>query len=643
MERWDIQDAEFKVRLCRQVKDELYPWWNTAAHYWNNDFKGERAYDPEVLLSRKTIDRWGVDNLIPYAMRVREANIMTQPLSIKIDPYGASDDMLMIQTANGLDDLIHYFENRPEANKNTREVIRRAALFNAVMEYDWYDIDEFKEGPKVRVIPHNDIFMDINAIGDFNEVNGPRWCAVRFRITDDEAELMFPGVELVKGTRSEKSDEAYKTNRYDDRAEIYEWFGIDESRRQIPDAKAEATVLSQLNQLFSGGDINPENDEDHDFAIKYVKAWLIMEAEDTVGGKFDGEDAYAEAQRALVDAGMGNVAQVAAHMVTIHQAFIDEGIEGGTEPVYPGSIYRAVFQKGQAEPIEGPELYDYAHNQLPVSFYRSHAGSRRLFTKGIMTEVLTLQAELEWWEKARMDITNIAGRPPMAIPMDLMEKRLDKRGRGKLVAEIKKGFAVIWTSIANYQRGAQPAFIPMGGAFNLQVLNETIDEKRRRIFEIIGSTPVLRGEAPVGAEASGKRVQIQQAAAARPLNDALAMIEAPKQKRFERMVMNILQHASYELMESITGRERAGAIMQVREAFPGYRPIVKVDFGFGMPNDWYSKFQILSPFMMNGLIDPEDFSEILNLGVKLKAPPPAPVANPGQQAGTEAVQGAGIL
>jgi hypothetical protein len=171
------------------VKDELYPWWNAASHYWNNDFTGDRAYDPEVLLSRKTIDRWGIDNLIPYAMRVREANIMTQPLSIKIDPYGESGDMLMVAAANGLDDLIHYFENRPEANKNTREVVRRAALYNAVIEMDWYDIDKYKEGPKVRVIPHDDIFMDVNAIGDFNEVNGPRWCAVRYKLTDDESRV----------------------------------------------------------------------------------------------------------------------------------------------------------------------------------------------------------------------------------------------------------------------------------------------------------------------------------------------------------------------------------------------------------------------------------------------------------------------
>jgi hypothetical protein len=397
-----------------------------------------------------------------------------------------------------------------------------------------------------------------------------------------------------------------------------------------------------LNQLFAKQDIAPENDEDHDFAIKYSKAWLIKEAEDIIGTELEGEDNYRQAQNALVDAGMGNVAQVVDNMVQVHQAFIDDGMEGGTEPVYPGSIYRAVFQHGQDEPIEGPELYDYQHGQLPVSFYRAHVGSRRLFTKGIMTEVLTLQAELEWWEKARMDITNIAGRPPIAIPMDLLEKRMSKKDRKNLISDIKAGFAVIWTSVSNYQRGAQPAFIPMGGGFNLQVLNETIDEKRRRIFEIIGATAVTRGESPVGAEASGKRVQIQQAAAARPINDALALIETPKQKRFERMVMNILQYASYELMESITGRERAGAIMQVREAFPGYRPIVKVDFGFGMPTDWYSRMQILSPFMMNGLIDPEEFSEIMNLGVKLKAPPPAPVANPGQTAGMEAVQSPGI-
>jgi hypothetical protein len=52
MERWNAQNAQYQVHLCKQVKDELYPWWNAASHYWNNDFTGDRAYDPEVLLSR---------------------------------------------------------------------------------------------------------------------------------------------------------------------------------------------------------------------------------------------------------------------------------------------------------------------------------------------------------------------------------------------------------------------------------------------------------------------------------------------------------------------------------------------------------------------------------------------------------------
>ena len=134
MERWNKEDATYQIRLCGFVKDELFSWWKAAGHYWNNDFSGERAYDPEVLLSRKTIDRWGVDNIIPYAMRVREANIMTQPLAIKVDPYGAADDMVMVLAANGLNDCAHYFQNRPEADRRTREIVRRMTLFNAVAD-----------------------------------------------------------------------------------------------------------------------------------------------------------------------------------------------------------------------------------------------------------------------------------------------------------------------------------------------------------------------------------------------------------------------------------------------------------------------------------------------------------------------------
>lgn len=631
MEKLDMTKINFQLGLCRQVREELYPWWKAAQHYWNNDFTGDRSYDPEVLLSRKIIERWGIDNLIPFAMRTREANIMSQPLSVKIDPYGGSGDMLMQLCANGLDDMMHYFENRPEANKCTREVIRRAALFNAVAELDWYDQTEYKEGPKVRIIPHSDIYMDINALGDINEVNGPRWVAARYRLTDDEVENMFPGKELEKGTLSDTAETAFKQGEYDNRTEIYEWFGIDESVKQISDEKAEATILGQIQQVLQGGDIDPASNEDHDYAIKYARKWLVSEAEDTLEREFSGENMYVEAQNALAENGMGVLADLVDYIVTTHQEFIDAGIDGGTEPVHPGSIYRCVFQKGMTDFVVPPETYDYSHGQLPFSFYRAHAGSRRLLAKGIMTEVLILQAELEWWEKARMDITNIVGRPPMLIPLDLMKKRLDAHGRNKLVEEIKRGFAVIWTSVANYQRGAKPEFAQMGGGFNLAVLNDIINEKRRRIFEVIGSTDVLRGESPVGAEASGKRVQIQQAAAAKPLNDALAMIESPRQKRCERQAMNILQYASEELLISIAGQERAAAILQVREAFPGYRPIVNVDFGYGMPNDWYSRMQILSQFAMSGMMDMDEFAEIMNLGIKFK-PPPMP-QNQGTQAG----------
>jgi len=630
MERWNIENATFQVNLCRQVKDELYTWWNAAQHYWDSEWSGERAYDPEVLLSRKTIDRWGVDNIIPYAMQVREANIMAQPLSIKVEPYGDASDMTMLLCANGLDDLLHYFENRPESNRLTREVVRRMSLFNAVAEVDWYDTDKFKEGPKIRVIPHDDIFMDINAIGNFNEINGPRWCAVRYRLTDDEVENMFPGKVLEKGVSSRKQDESYREGYHDDRSEIYEWFGVDESRKQISDADAEASTLNQIAAVLNQSDPQIQQDDDHDFAIKYAQAWLMAQAEEATGQEF--EDYYT-AQTALAEMGAVSIVEAVVALTEVHQQFIDDGVNGGTEPVYPGSIYRAVFQHGQKDPIVAPELYGYAHGQIPVSFYRAHQGSRRLFSRGMMTQVLTLQAELEWWEKARMDITNIAGRPPMIVPIDLMAKRLDASGRKKLVEEIKRGFAVLWTSVANYQKNAQPAFATMGGGFNLAILNDIIDEKRQRMFEIMGATAITRGQAPLGAEASGKRVQIQQAAAARPLNDTLAMIESPRQKRCERMVMNMLQHTSYELMQSITGMQRAQAIMQVRESFPEYRPIVKVDFGHGMPTDWFSKYQIYLPMFMAGALTGEQFAEEMNLGIKLNDIPQAPAANPGQTAG----------
>lgn len=632
MERWNHSDAMYQLRLCRHVKDDLRTWWKAAQHYWDNDFVGERSYDPEVLLSRKVIERWGIDNIIPYAMRVREANIMVQPLTIRVEPYGASDDMLMVEAANGLDDMVHYFNNRPEANRGLREIIRRMSLFNAVAEVDWYSQDEFKEGPKIRVIPHHDIFMDINAIEGVNEINGPRWISLRYRLTPDEAELMFPGKSLDYGIKSEKANDAYEKQKYDDRAEIYEWFGIDESRKQISDADAEATVLNQLSTLMSGGDIDPHRDEDHEFAIKYAQAWVINEVQEMTGRKLDKETAYLDAINVMVDSGMGEVAQVVDYLVNTHQAFIDEGIDGGTEPVYPGSVYRVVFQHGIAEPVVEPEVLEYPHAQIPVSFYRAHCGTRRLFSKGFMTEVLTLQAELEWWEKAEIDLANIVCRPPMTMPIDLMDKNLDASGRKKLISDIKKGFHILWTRVANYQKGVQPEFVNVGGQQALAHCHLKIEQKRQRIFEIIGSTAVLRGESPVGAEASGKRVQIQQAAAARPLNDTLALIEAPRQKREERVVSNILHYASYEIMESVAGMQRAQAIMQVREAFPAYRPIVKVDFGFGAPTDWYSQKEIMDPIFFAGLMSGEEYSERLNLAFKIETPQPAPAQNPGQTA-----------
>ena len=75
--------------------------------------------------------------------------------------------------------------------------------------------------------------------------------------------------------------------------------------------------------------------------------------------------------------------------------------------------------------------------------------------------------------------------------------------------------------------------------------------------------------------------------------------------------------------------------MQVRENFPDYRPAVKVDFGYGMPTDWLSRYQILTPFAMAGQMDMDEYSEIMNLGVKLNAPPMP--ANQGTTAGMSQV------
>jgi len=625
MDNWTIDEAVYQINLSRKQKQPLLVWWQAAEQYFDNTILNTREFRPDKLISAKVKDRWGIDNLVPDSVRAYAAWVVASSFEVTVDPLGDRNDQIRFITARTILEQLEFYRKQPQFTQLIREIAIRTKLFNFVAQIDGWD--DKRDEPYSRLVTHNDIFLDPTAWGNVNESNGPRWVVVKYRLSADEVIGRYGSLEgLRKGiisrdevdtpTIQKGSEEAFR-NLY----EVYEWFGIDESEVTIPEEEMQAVVFEELKAVQMGAFTEPDPDTNHAQAIEYGDSILM----DTIQNQFPGvvidggtpDEEFRSMMEFLATVGNGQLADAYIQWRMSHQAFLDNGIPGGTRPKYPGYIYHVDFQVGAEGPLRGPEVCDYPHYQLPVSIYRSHMNTGGLFGLGAMAEVLSLQQKLEWWQKCEMDHAHYSARPPFIIDMDILDSRYRAPGGMQgLIKGIKEGFNII--RVRGVQRGNEPHFANVG-TFSVDV-RRIIDYIRYRIQQIIGPTQTMRGE--VSGEVSGKAFAMRQESAAKPTIDTLSIIEGPLQKHFERMALNILEFSPIEKIEEISGPEGAAAIEWVRENMPDFRCVVNVDLGTGMPTDWVSKAQWGMMAIQSGA-DPKLVGEWLKSPIPLGPPPGA--------------------
>lgn len=631
MDNFDLEKAYHQLQLSMSQKQKLIPVWRAAEDYFNNTIIPATEYDPSRLASRVGNARWGLSNLIPDAVRAYAAWVINSPFDIKVDAMGDKGDEIRYIAARALHEQIQYYKQRPQFIANIREIAIRQKLFNIVGHIDGWC--EKRGEPHSRLISHYDLFLDPTGWANINEPNGPRWAAVRYYLTQDQVETRYgPDVKLQKGimlgTDGEPRDEQ---RAWQDKYEIIEWYGIDETEIEIGEAEQRDAILAELEAVQNGQYTGPSDEIDHAYALKYGDWLMIGHAVAVTQRNEDEIETIKEALQVLTAAGAGETVDAYLVWRASHEALVEQGEIGGFRPKYPGYVYHCDFQMGQSDPVLGPETCDFPHYQIPLSIYRAHLTTRALFGYGPMSEVLSEQTDIEWWEKCLMDHSNYTARPPFMIDLDTLDPRYrTPKGMNQLVENLRRGHRIIWMrGTAGTQRagGMDPHFAKVG-SFSFDVMR-LIEYKRYRIMEVIGPTPVMRGQ--VSGEVSGKAFGMRQQAAARPIIDTLSLIEGPLQKHLERTLMNILEFSSIDKIEDISGPEGAGAIQWVRENIPDFNCVVKVDLGTGMPTDWHTRANMAIMFAQMGwLSDPQEVQEKLGLPWKLEIPPMPVAPGPGQ-------------
>jgi hypothetical protein len=632
MDNWTISEATRNIFFSKGQKAPLASWWNVSTRYFDNEILVSREFNPNYLITKR-FDRWGMDNIIPDAMRAWEAYLLAAPFDIQVGPMGDQSDPIRIRGSQILQEAVDYYRKQPQFRSTLREIGRRMKIYNAVAIHDFWD--DAYDRPGSRVVTHNDLFFDPAATAAFNEIDGPRWFAVRRMLTRDVAVGRY-GESAVEskmnkgvGEDDRKSIKAEAFAVMSQQYEIYEWFGIDESETTISDKETRMIALSELGQLFDGSLQELDPDVSHEKVIKHGDRFMIEKAVMQTPGQAAQIKTIDDALNRLSELGANTVVDSYSQWRQAHADALEQDGEGGTRPKYPGFVYHAEFQLGKDEPLIGPEAYECPHFQLPLSFFRSHQNAETLWGKGPMCEALALQSQIEWWEKARLDHATISGRPPLVIDEDLLSQEYKGKNREWWLETLQRGFRII------FSRGAQKAgdsskaiSFANPGTFSWDV-KTIIDYYRGRIQEIIGPVPVLRGQ--VGSEASGKQVQIRQESASRPISDTLSIIEAPMQKHIERMVQNILAYGQDEMFYEVSGPDAPQVIDFIRNEIPDFRCFVDVSLGQGIPTDWLSKQQLYMSLGQMGVYPWPFVMEQLRLP---KPPPPEmPPAQPGMPPG----------
>ena len=624
--------------------------WGATEKYYNGGILGSRDYDPTKLLTRK-VGQWGIDNIIPDAMRAYSAWVLSRPFQVAVSPMGDDGNPIRYLTANCIQKCMDYYKAQPDFRDDLRQIAIRMKLFNFVGQVDYWD--DLRKRPASRIIDHNDLFIDPTATNGVNLVGGPKFVSLRVLLTKDEAVNRYGESRVESMKTGLIIDHERDTNRenkpadsYDDLYEIIEWYGIDETHVRIEEARTQETALAEINAALAGNFQGPDPDIDHQQAIDYGDSLLVTYAGQYVGEPpaeiaKEGKDATALiswAANSLVDMGMGEMVQAYMTWRNAHQSFLDNGDAGGMEPKYPGYVYRAEFQyggneDGKDELLVEPETLEYPHFQIPVSIYRAHIGTEPgLLCYGPMAQIMPIQNKTEYWQKCQEDFAHYQSRPNMFVDIHALDKKQLTAigGLDKVVERIREGMYVFFT---NNQKGvnSEPHFANPGN-FSFQVL-QLLEYYRYRIQEIIGPTPIMRGEA--SGEASGKQVAIRQQSAAVPVNDVLNLIESPQQMVMYRMATNILAFGDIGEIAQIAGVEHAQAVQMIRDPespdhIPDFRMMVKVNLGNGFPTDHEFLINFGVSMMQLGLADPTEVGEKIQSPIKLRAPQPVMPGQPGQ-------------
>jgi hypothetical protein len=634
MKEFTVEAASSAIQDSRQEKSALRGLWSVSERYSVNMASSNMWEDYTKLIGKHYVG-WDNENLIPDAKRVWLSVVYNS--SMEIGAHASAYDPILNSIAEGTADYLRNFKKRPQFSRDLLELSDRMLVFNAVAQYDYWDPNGNHGRGNIgsRIISHSDFYCEPGTAAPINSPDGPRWVALRFYLTADEvtnrygeAKLkeMKPG-PLGDATNYNPSDADRLKYRY----EIIEWWGIDEERIPIPEDETRDAVDSQLGAVFSGqSDVAPDPNEDHDTALKLGEDYVINTVNDArTGLGLEPVGTIDEAKDSMYPLGMDLQLSEYDKWRDAHQQFITSGEDYGYRPKYDGNVYRAEFQEGMEEPLLGPEESPYGHGQIPVSFYQRHPGYSSYWIRGIFAEAIPLQQEYEFWKLLRKRFGHMKAGPALAVFKDAFAA--NKFNLRNIVRSLKRGHAVF--EMQTPTGGGPlpfPQFIDVG-KWDWSI-DQIIADIERRLQLLFGANEIMRGTG-LGAEASGKRVQLSQEAGGRNTVFTLALIEGPLQSHLQRLGWMTWNWVDQQDIERVCGPEVWQA-MEIGRQNPDLVEVeVTTEMGRGMPQDFASKRDTYLMLLQMGLIDGKEFS--LRTNIPFNPPPPPPVPEQPMQPGPD--------
>lgn len=617
------ENAEEKLRLCREQKYDTAQWWEASDMYYHNTISQALNYDPSKL-TQQSDDTFGIENLISFGTRIWLSIFMSMPFNIEVLPAGQRHmGGIKKDAADGLTHVARVFKARTNFKDLQIELGLRSLIYNACFMYDGWDMFS-RPGPKpfMNVIGHQDAYVDPAVSAPFNEDGGPRFGAVIKYLYGDQVVRRYgeKALKVLKpGLYKHDNYRAYDTREvriFKDMYPVVHWWGIDDRDETISADTTNRKVRKQFVALKAGEFPMPADEDNHAAAIKEGNKLFLNEANrpNPTGEKF--EDLETAAQF-IFDHGEDGRRFVKdySNWASIHRMYVEKGIEGGSRPKYPSGIYHCEFQEGIPGMLRGPEPSPYNHGQIPISYSQRHKGLNHYWSPGLYAEALPCQTDFEFLRRRRNVYLHYASGPPFLAYEDTApESWLDpETGKATMQKDLEEGPTIVLLRGGGAPSGGggshEPHFVQIG-ALSYDV-ERAIQEKKAHIMEIFGASEVMRGIGP-GAEASGKHIQLKQEAASRPSTFMLTMLESPLQKYFERFVSNVIQFADATWLSTVCSPEQVQAIETIKQ-IPDFKTIVKVTLGSGMPTDWGTRSQIYSTMLQMGGIDPFMYMEELGI------------------------------